>query len=152
MISKRGVIELAPGADENGLAVMLADLVKANIEASPGKKSDFDALKADIAIVAEDAQVALTLRFRFGHLTIFDGIESVPDVTVRGDSNTILALSNWPVTRRFGLPFPEPRDKEGIRNLAQIFSQMRRGAFHAYGAILNMRTMLRLTRIMSVNG
>ena len=37
-------IELAPGAEDNGLASMLADLVRQNLEAKPHKVPDFEAL------------------------------------------------------------------------------------------------------------
>ena len=38
------VIELAPGAENNGFATMLADLVRQNLEAKPHKVADFDAI------------------------------------------------------------------------------------------------------------
>src|SRR5882672_10474994 len=38
-------VALAPGADENGLAIMLGDLVRQNLEAKPKKMADFDALE-----------------------------------------------------------------------------------------------------------
>ena len=66
-------IELAPGAEDNGLAMMLADLVRQNLEAKPHKNGDFDALDGSVSIVADDADVALTLRFDSGKLTIHAG-------------------------------------------------------------------------------
>ena len=101
-----GVILLAPGAEENGLAVMLSDLVRQNLEAKPHKRADFDALEGSIAIVAEDAEVALTLRFSGGTLTIFDGIVGIPDVALRASSDVIIALSNVPLSTSYALPFP----------------------------------------------
>ena len=80
-------IALAPGAEENGLASMLAELVRQNLDAKPHKLKDFYALRGSYAIVADDADVALTLRFAFGHLTVHDGIVSVPDVTIRATSD-----------------------------------------------------------------
>ena len=35
------VIELAPGAAENGLVTMLADLLRQNLEDQPHKQADF---------------------------------------------------------------------------------------------------------------
>src|SRR5271155_3497383 len=96
-------IELAPGAENNGFATMLADLVRQNLEAKPHKTSDFGALTCNIAIVAEDADVALTLAFDRGRLVVHDGIHNVPDVTVRGPADVIMAMSNVPLTRPFGL-------------------------------------------------
>ena len=102
-------VQLAPGAEENGLAVMLADLLRQNLEAKPHKQGDFAALRGSVAIVAEDADVALTLRFeRGGKLTIHDGILGIPDVTIRGPSEAVLALSNMPQATTWGCPSPTP--------------------------------------------
>jgi hypothetical protein len=145
-------IELAPRAEDNGLASMLADLVRQNLEAKPHKQGDFRALAGSIAIVADDADVALTLRFDHGRLTIHDGIVGIPDVTIRGGSDTIMALSNMPLLTRLGLPLPDPRDKEGVAVARSIVSAMLDGTFHIYGMLFHLPMMMRLTRVMSVNG
>ena len=55
--------------------MMLADLVRQNLEAKPHKKGDFDALGGSVSIVADDADVALTMRFEPGQAhTIHDGM------------------------------------------------------------------------------
>jgi hypothetical protein len=145
-------IELAPGAEENGLASMLADLVRQNLEAKPQKKADFDALKGSVAIVADDADVSLTLRFDSGALTIHDGIVGIPDVTIRGSSDTILALSNMPLMTKLGLPIPHPRDKEAVKTVRGVMDAMREGKFHIYGLAFHLPLLMRLTRVMSING
>ena len=145
-------IELAPGAEENGLAMMLADLVRQNLDSKPHKQADFDALVGSVAIVADDADVALTLRFDGGTLVIHDGIVGIPDVTIRGTSDTILALSNMPLMGKLGLPIPHPRDKEAVKIVRSVMDAMRSGAFHIYGAAFHVPLLMRLTRVMSVNG
>ena len=135
-------ITLAPGADENGLAVMLADLLRQNLESKPKKNRDLQAITGRVAILAEDAEVAMTLRFDHGNLTVYDGVVGVPDVTVRASSDVIIALSNVNLTRRFGLPVPN-RD---------IVTAMRKGTMRVDGGGRNAAMMLHLTRIMSVNG
>ena len=75
-------IALAPGAENNAFASMLADLVRQNLESKPHKKKDFDALEGTVALVADDADVALTLEFKKGELVLHDGIRGVPDVAV----------------------------------------------------------------------
>jgi hypothetical protein len=145
-------IELAPGAENNGFATMLADLVRQNLEQKPHKVKDFDKIQGRIAIVAEDAEVALTLEFRGGKLLVHDGIRGVPDVTVRGTSDVIMAMSNVPLTRRLGLPIPARGDKQGRATLREIGRAMSSGAFHAYGMPLHVPMMVHLTRVMSVNG
>jgi hypothetical protein len=145
-------IELAAGAEDNGLASMLADLVRQNLEANPHKRGDFEALSGSFSIVAEDAEVALTLRFDHGKLTIYDGIVGIPDVTIRGGSDTIMALSNMPVLRKVGLPLPDPRDKEAVAVARDVMDAMRKGTFHVYGMLFHLPMLMRLTRVMSVNG
>jgi hypothetical protein len=135
-------ITLAPGADENGLAVMLADLLRQNLESKPHKARDLQAITGRIAILAEDAEVAMTLRFDHGNLTVYDGVIGVPDVTVRASSDVIIALSNVGLTKRFALPVLN-RD---------IFTAMRKGTMKVDGGGRNAAMMLHLTRIMSVNG
>jgi hypothetical protein len=145
-------VELAPGTEDNGLALMLADLVRQNLDAKPHKKGDFAALDGVVSIVADDADVALTLRFDAGHLTIHDGIVGIPDLTIRGDSDTILALSNMPLTTRLGLPIPRPDDREAVKVVRGVFEAMRSGKFHVYGMAFHIPMLMRLTRVMSVNG
>jgi hypothetical protein len=145
-------IELAPGAEDNGLASMLADLVRQNLVAKPHKERDFQALSGSISIVAEDADVALTLRFDRGKLMIHDGIVGIPDVTIRGSSDTIMNLSNSPLSRRLGLPFASRGDKEGAAVSRSVMEAMKGGSFHIYGLAFHLPMMVRLTRVMSVNG
>jgi hypothetical protein len=154
-------IGLAAGAEENGLAIMLGDLVRQNLEAKPKKKVDFDALEGRVAIVADDADVALTLVFEKARdggsgstttLTIHDGIVGIPDVTIRGPSDAILALSNMPLATPLGLPFPSPGDAEGLKTFLDLSRQMRQGKLHFYGMLLHVPLVMKLTRVMSVNG
>ena len=87
-------IALAPLAEENGFAVMLFDLLRQNLDAKPHKLKDFDAITANVAIVVEDADVALPLCFGGGRLTIRNGIAGVPDATIRGDADSIIGMSS----------------------------------------------------------
>lgn len=146
-------VQLAPGAEENGLAMMLRDLVRQNLEAKPHKSGDFEALRGSVAIVADDADVALTMRFeRGGKLRIFDGIVGIPDVTIRGPSEAVLALSNMPLATRLGLPIPDPRDREAVRTVQQVMGAMRDGKLHVYGMAFHLPLVMRLTKVMSIHG
>ena len=146
-------VQLAPDARDNGLASMLAELVRQNLEAKPRKKSDFAGIGGSVAIVADDADVALTLLFRRGgKLTIHDGIVGVPDVTIRGPSEVIMALSNMPLTKRLGLPLPDPRDPESVKTMRTVTDAVRRGKLHVYGMTLHPRMVMKLTRVMSIHG
>jgi hypothetical protein len=149
-------VEVTRGAEDNGLALMLANLVRQNIEAKPQKLSDFNALLGTVSIVADDADVALTMRFepfeKRGRLRIYDGIEGIPDVTIRGPSDSILALSNMPLATRFGLPIPRRDDPQELKTVRDLLALMRAGRLHMYGAALHIPLVMRLTRLMSING
>jgi hypothetical protein len=152
-------VSLAPGAEENGLAIMLGDLVRQNLEAKPRKMADFDALDGRVSIVADDADVALTLVFErsfersgVGRLTIHDGIVGIPDVTIRGPSEAILALSNMPLATPLGLPLPTPGDPESMKTVRDLVREMRAGKLHFYGMFFHLPLVMKLTRVMSVNG
>lgn len=143
-------ISLAPGAEDNAFATMLADLVRQNLESKPHKRKDFDALAGNVALVADDADVALTLAFASGTLRLHDGILGVPDVTVRGSADAIMALSNVPLLRPFGLPIPT--DRSSFDTLRQMMRATRTGELRIHGMIGNFGLLSRLTRVMSVNG
>ncbi len=146
-------VELAPGADGNGLANMLAALVRENIQAKPHKGADFAALHGSVAIVAEDVDVALTLAFeRGGKLTVYDGIVGIPQLTIRGTSDAIMALSNMPLTTPLGLPIPHPKDREAVGAVRTVFDAMRNGTLHVHGGPFQLSLLMKLGRVMSVNG
>jgi hypothetical protein len=149
-------IELAPGAEGNAFATMLAELIRQNLESKPHKRKDFDALDGTVALIADDADVALTLEFRCslrgegGRLTLHDGIKGIPDVAVRGSADSIMAMSNVPLTRPFGLPFPT--DRQALEVLREMVRASWSGEVKIYGMLGNMGLLSRLTRVMSVNG
>ena len=144
------MIELAPGAENNAFATMLADLLRQNLESKPHKKRDFDALKGSVALVADDAEVALTLAFDRGRLVVHDGIKGVPDVAVRGTADAIMAMSNIPLTRPLALPLPT--DRASLEVMREMLRAMRTGAVHVHGMFGNLGLLSKLTRVMSVNG
>lgn len=147
-------IALAPGAEANAFASMLADLVRQNLESKPHKKKDFARLASGrgltVALVADDADVSLTLEFKDGHLVVHDGIKGIPDVAVRGSADAIMTMSNVPLTRPFALPIPTDRSSlDVIRSMARA---TRTGELKIFGTFGNLGSLSRLTRVMSVNG
>jgi hypothetical protein len=148
-------VTLAAGAEENGLAVMLGDLVRQNLEAKPKKMADFESLDGRVAIVAEDADVALTLVFEpgpGGNLTLHDGIVGIPDMTIRGPAEAVLALSNMPLATPLGLPIPARDDEEAKRTVRELTQALLGGRLHFYGMFFHPSLAMKLTRVMSVNG
>ena len=96
-------VELAPGAGENGLAVMMATMMSQNLADHPERRGAFERLVGRVAIVAEDAEVALTMELRGGRAIVHDGIVGIPDLTIRGSAELIADMSRME-TGRFGLP------------------------------------------------
>lgn len=143
-------VQLAPGAEDNAFAAMLADLVRQNIESKPHKKKDFDAIDGTVALVADDSDVALTLEFRLGRLVVHDGIKGVPDVAVRGSADAIMTMSNVPLTKPLALPIPT--DRAALDVLRSMIRASRTGELKIFGMLGNLGLLNRLTRVMSVNG
>lgn len=138
-------IELHGAAKHNGLANMITELITQNLADHPDKRRDFAHLVGRVAIVAEDAGVALTLQFSFGALSVYDGIEGIPDVTVRASSDDVINLSLVELTEDSRLP-----DLKGEVTKAMIKAS-REGRIRVLGAIWNIPMLIHLTRVMSVN-
>ncbi|AKF06169.1 hypothetical protein [Sandaracinus amylolyticus] len=98
-------IELAPGADDNGLAIMLATLMAENVASHPARHRILDRLRGRVAIVAEDAEVSLTMEFRGGRVVLHHGIVGIPDLTIRGEAELIGDMSRMESVG----PLPDPR-------------------------------------------
>jgi hypothetical protein len=137
-------IRLAPGAEEIGLASMLAELIRQNLAQKPHKRADFDKLDAVVSIEARDAEVTITLDFRRGALVVYGGVHGTPDIAIATDSETVLKLSLANIV--CGLPnFLD----EGGREMLQ---KMRRGELKITGMLGSPIQLVRMTRLMSVNG
>ena len=137
------VIVLDPGAAENGLACMLADLIRQNLEQRPLKRKDFDALAGRVGIDATDIEVRVTLDFQGGRLTLYDGIEGRPMLLIRTDHDTILGLTLIPI--RLGLP--DFLGQQGRATLKKLWG----GSLKIEGLWRAPVALVRLTRLMSVS-
>lgn len=138
-------IELAPGAEDNGFATMLAELIRQNVDDHPEKKRDLARLVGRVALVAEDSGISVTLRFDGGRLTVHDGIWGIPDVTIRAPGEDLMKMSL--VELRGRLRLPDPRGE----NTREVMRAQREGRVRIYGMWPNLPLLVRLTRVMSVN-
>src|SRR5882672_4037613 len=103
-------IAIAPSAEENGLANMLATIMRQNLEDHPERARVLDGLSGRLAIFAEDAEVAITWVFDHGTATVHDGIVGIPDLTIRGGFEPIGDMSRMENFHRKPLRhFPDPR-------------------------------------------
>lgn len=96
-------INFAPGMEDAGLPVMIADIIKGNIVAKPERQNDFNALKGNIYMRTHDADVDMTMIFDQGKLTVSSGRVGIPQISISTDSVTLLDLAN--ISIKFGLPF-----------------------------------------------
>jgi hypothetical protein len=99
----RDPVRLSPGAADNGLADMVAGLVRQNLEAHPERLADLARLDLWLGIDATDVEVGLTLVFEPGRLTVLDGIHPRAEAIVHATSDAILDLSLLHIDRT-GLP------------------------------------------------
>ena len=146
------IIDLAPGADDNELAVRFATLVRENIRAKPHKRRDFRALRGAVLLVADDTWCSLTMRFDHGRLTIHDGGIGIPTVTFCGGAAALLSLADVPLTPLFRLPLSLPFRSEGRATYLHLLSLFGRGDLKIYGLLAHPRLITRLLRVLSVHG
>jgi len=139
---KKPVIILDDGAKDVGLAVMLSDLIRQNLEQKPEKIDDFNALDARVLIEARDVQIAVGLEFKQGKLTVLKGSSIKPDLHIITDSPTVLDLCL--VKIKFGLPYFF--DTNGFKVLKKILARQ----LIIKGLLNHFFLLVRLTKVVSI--
>ena len=138
------IIQLAPGAEQVGLAVMLKDLIGQNLEQHPRKMADFNKLDIRIGLAVTDADIDLTLDFKADNaMTIYAGIEGKPELRIAAEAEIIIELSNQRI--KWGLPYYF--DETG----REIISAIKSGRLKIKGMITHLPSLIRLSRVMSVH-
>jgi hypothetical protein len=145
------IVDLAPGAEDNTLAVELADRIRGNVARSPKKQADFRALRASVLMVAEDRAESVTLRFDHGRLTVHDGSVGIPSVTFCGAADALRRLEDFPLTGWLRLPVPGPFDREGRETWRILVHLFVHGDLKVYGLLAHPRTIVRLLRVLSAH-
>lgn len=146
------IVDLAPGAEENALALEMAARVRQAVQGSEEKRADFRALRASVLMVAQDLAESFTLRFDHGRLTIHDGNVGVPSVTFCGDAAALRRLQDFPLTRRFRLPLAGPLTLAGRDTWLHLVGLMIQGDLKVYGLLAHPRTVFHLIRLLSTHG
>ena len=139
---KNAEITVLKEASEIGLAVMLSDLIRQNLEQNPGKKRDFNSLDANIVIEARDIQILIGLEFKQGKLTVSKGFSIKPDLHIITDSTTILDLCLIKI--KFGLPYFF--DVNGFR----VFKKLLTRKLIIKGLLSHFFVLVKLTKVFSV--
>lgn len=139
------MVTIDPSASENGLAVMLAQLIEENLK-DPQKKGDFEALSLRLGIVAVDADVRVTLVFGRGSLVLYNGLLSNMDVVMTTTSEKVTGLSMLPIKRIGPISLPDFLAEPGLQMLRDIW----RGDLKIQGLLRHPIAITRLTRLFSV--
>lgn len=128
------------------MAGMLAQLLRANLDERPEKKRTVARMSGRVALVFEDLAQSVTLLFRRGRVVVDAGIVGIPDVTVRAESELVLALSRMELEPRFGLPDPRGDVTK------QVLRATQDGSLKVHGLLPSLPLVARLTRLLSVTG
>jgi hypothetical protein len=148
-------ITVDASAEDNGLAAMLHGLLGENIAASDGKRRDFEAIRTGFAVVAPDADVAVTLAFDGGRCTIYDGRRVEAEVVITADSGKIPELSLLQI--RYGLPWILDEAGQGflralVKREIKIEGLVDLPLPDPRATLRRALDLVRLTRVLSVNG
>jgi hypothetical protein len=137
------LVEYADGDDASAFAQMLGGLIQANVESRPEKRRDFDDLATTVGIEVTDIEEAVTLVFKGGHLDIHNGLLPERAITVRGDSDTVMQLSNLRIGP-LGLPvYVDATGRDVVRKLLG-------GSLKIDGMFANIFSLNAVTRLLSV--
>jgi hypothetical protein len=140
---KEPVIILDERAKDVGLAEMLFNLLRQNLEQKPQKVSSFEALDSNVVMVARDIDITVTLAFKRGELKIYDGVFGDADLKIIADHDAILELSL--INIRMGLP--NYFDRIGRTILKKVLL----GNLKIEGMLRHPLQLIHLTKIFSVN-
>ena len=140
---EEAVILLDEGAKDVGLTDMIFNLIRQNLEQKPNKLRSFQALKSNVVIVASDIDIAITLAFQSGKLTIYNGIIGEADLKIVTDHDVILQLSLINIC----LGLPNYFDKTGREILKRLLS----GNLKIEGMFKYPLQLTHLTKLFSVN-
>jgi hypothetical protein len=143
MEMKQPVITLDDGAKEVGLAEMLFNLLRQNLEQRPQKLSSFETLHSNVVIMARDIDITVSLAFRKGELTIYNGIVGEADLTIVADHDAILDLTLINIF----LGLPNYFDKVG----RGILKKLLLGNLRIKGLLKHPIQLTHLTKLFSVN-
>lgn len=134
------------GGSPNGFATMLADLLQQNMEERPEHVEVLKRTLGRVAVLVEDADVAVTIVFGGDErgAEVHSGVVGLPDVTVRAQTEDVMRMSLMEFFSR--VPLPNPRG-EVVRS---VMERSRSGQVHIHGAMAYPGLLWRFARLMSV--
>ncbi len=128
--------------DVEGLGVMLADLVRGNIEADPARARLLEGVLGTVNLRARDAEVAVGMEFRGGQLFVRARPFPKADLAVDTDADTLMGMSTVPL--RFGMP------DVGTADGRAVVGKMLRRQLKVRGMVTKPKLLIRLQKLLSV--
>lgn len=104
----------------NGLAEVVGELIRQNLEREPRRRRLLGRTVATISV--PDAEVGMTIRLEPDRVEIANAVAPVAHVRVRATSPALLRLTAAPL--RFGLP--DPLDRAGRAVIADLLTRRAR--------------------------
>lgn len=105
MVERTELITIAAGSEENSLAVLIAELIRQNVERHPARKAHLVRLVLAATICATDLETRVTLVFNGHRGLVLHGESPVaPHVTIVADSESILDLARLSIHGPTGFP------------------------------------------------
>ncbi len=136
-------ITLLQEASDNGLAVMLSELIQQNLNQHPERIKLLKSLKIRVMIESPDIQSAVELGFKQGEMIISSGNPMIqPNLHIIADSATVLDLCLLKI--KFGLPYFF--DVNGLKVLKKLIARQ----LLIKGMLRHFPTLIKLTKLFSV--
>ena len=140
---EKPVLVLDEGARDVGLAEIMFNLIRQNLEQKPQRLSSFKALNSNVVIVARDIDITVTLAFKRGELTIYNGVVGKPDLKITADHDAILGLTLIDIC----MGLPNYFDQTG----RDILKKLILGNLKIEGMLKHPLQLTYLTKVFSVN-
>jgi hypothetical protein len=142
-VREEPVILLDEGAKDVGLADMVFNLIRQNLEQKPYRLRSFRALDSNVTIMARDIEITVTLVFAKGKLTIYNGIVGKSDLKIIADHDAILGLCLFNIC----MGLPNYFDSNG----RDILKKLLLGHLKIEGLFKHPLQLTHLTKLFSVN-
>jgi hypothetical protein len=126
--------------EPNGLAEVVGELIRQNLDRDPARRARLTATVATIAV--PDAEVALTIRIAPAEVSIANDLAHDAHLRIRARSDALLRLTAAPL--RFGLP--DPLRAGGRAVIADLLA----GRARVEGMVRHPVRTVRLSMLLSV--
>ncbi len=136
-------VELDEKAKENGLAVMISQLIEDNLRRNSWKEKDASCVGGEIFIYAKDADVKVSLSFRKDKVVIFDGEVYSPDIEIHGTTADLIDLSRIKLVKPLYIPMPD-------KLLVSLVKKIVTGEMKIKFNPKKLRSLFHLVRVFSV--